>query len=128
MSELSNGQELTGLVAKLVIAVCLSLLVLNELQGVRLCPNCGNAHNKHESGTNKATVEVSGNNSNVINIGSDGYNSSVDGRVSDVARALGVNEDTIRRYIPKWIERGEGVYKDESGEWVFPAGFEPYKP
>jgi len=59
---------------------------------------------------------------------SDGWSLDRPHTVNDAADFLERSPDTIRTYIPRWIEAGIPIEKTEGGMWILPQGFEPYIP
>jgi hypothetical protein len=63
-----------------------------------------------------------------VHNGDSGWSKDVPHTVNDAASFLNRTPDTIRTYIPRWIEDGAGIEKTQGGMWILPPGFEPYIP
>jgi hypothetical protein len=110
--------EIVTVVIQIAILVTLVVMNLNKRAANMQQPSPNPAPNI----TQTASPTIINNN------GRSGWAEDVPHTVNDAAEFLGRTPDTIRSYIPRWIENGESIDKTQGGMWIFPPGFTPYIP
>jgi hypothetical protein len=107
-----------------IITICLLIWLIVDGRAGK------DARNVQETGTNLAPPSVSQTASPTITVnnGKAGWNRDVPHTVNEAADYLNRTFDTVRSYIPRWIESGIPIEKTQGGMWILPPDFEPYIP